>query len=242
MVRGPIYKRRIIAGAGLLSAGLMFLVDPVFSQNVSGETVLKEIERQLSGVKDFSVKLEIVADIERLDVPPMHATLYFKRPDKIHLDSDGFAILPREASMLIVGGLADRFAATIDGLEDVDGRKCYRVGLTPRNAKGFRGTLTLFVDPERWTPERLATTIPGGRAATVTFEQRRIGDVWLTSKVTVQLETAEQDSISFVPPGMEDTPMRRQVPRNGTITITYSDYRVNTSLPDSIFAKDAARN
>jgi len=208
----------------------------LFSQRIPGDTVLARVERQISGVKDFTVRLEIVADIERLEVPPMHATLYFKQPDKVHLQSDGFAMLPKEASMLTLGRLAERFTAITTGEEEFGGKKCYRLGLTPKGGREFRGKLILLVDPERWTPERLETSVPGGRTATANFEQSRVGGFWLTSKVTVRLETAEQDSTSALPPGMEENPARRPVPRNGTITITYSNYKVNIGLSDSVFA------
>ena len=40
-------------------------------------------------------------------------------------------------------------------------------------------------------------------------------------------------------PDLPANPMRMpQKPRNGTVTVRYSNYRLNTGLSDDIFAKD----
>ena len=69
----------------------------------SGEQILKNVESARAAVKDYTVMLDIVADVERLKVPPMKAKMYFKYPDKVHFDSKGFALLPREGLALNPG-------------------------------------------------------------------------------------------------------------------------------------------
>ena len=35
--------------------------------------------------------------------------------------------------------------------------------------------------------------------------------------------------------------MQPQIPRSGTVTITYSDYKINVGLPDEMFGKTEER-
>ncbi|MEK9138626.1 MAG: hypothetical protein AAB393_16000, partial [Bacteroidota bacterium] len=62
----------------------------------SGEEILKKVDVSFSGVQDYSVVLDITADMERMTIPPMQVHMYYKQPDKFHFESENFAILPRE--------------------------------------------------------------------------------------------------------------------------------------------------
>jgi outer membrane lipoprotein-sorting protein len=229
-------KLRLLAAA-IFSVVVLFVGASGFTPGPTGEAVLTELENQLAKVKDFVVTLEIVADMERIDVPPMHATLYFKQPDKIHVVSDGFALLPRDGTMLNFARLNERYVATNAGSEEIDGKPCFRLELVSRNTKEFTRKMRLFVDPTRWTAERLETFLPGGRTVTVIFEHTRVEGTWLPAKLTVKMENSAPDSTEELPFERPDPLARRQAQRRGTISITYSDYKLNTGLSDDLFTK-----
>ena len=68
-----------------LVIALLVVFHPAYSQKPTGEEILRKAEQNFHDVKDYTVTLDIVADIERIKVPPMHATMYFKQPEKVTL-------------------------------------------------------------------------------------------------------------------------------------------------------------
>ena len=97
----------------------------------SGADILRHVETQVAGVKDYTVTLDVVADIERLKVPPMHATLYFKQPDKVHIESKNFAMLPRESMGMQFSKLNERYAVDSVVADRKEQPVVYRLVLHP---------------------------------------------------------------------------------------------------------------
>jgi len=204
-------------------------------ERLTGEEILRRAESVLSGVKDYTVTIDVILDLERLKVPPMHATMYYKQPDKIHFASEGFALLPREGVAFSVKDLASKYSVEAVGKDTVDGQEEYQLTLVPKGDRTRFRRLSLDIRPERWTADKLTASLPDGRTLTALFQQELNGGYWLPSKVVVSFTSAPRDSTDE---GMAEQmgPARsRPVPRNGTITITYSDYRINTGLSDDIF-------
>jgi outer membrane lipoprotein-sorting protein len=199
-----------------------------------GETILRNVEARLAAVHDYTVTLEVVADIERLNVPPMHATMYFKQPDKVHLDAEGFALLPREGLQQNVGKLLARYTvARVEG-DSIDGIPVRKLTLEAKSGRDFPRSLTVYVNPQRWTMERIVTSGAADRVATVSFSYVQVEGVWLPGAMTAAFELAPADSTGMDLPAAPFRP--QQKPRNGTVTVRYSNYRLNTGLSDDIFA------
>jgi outer membrane lipoprotein-sorting protein len=219
--------RSLVLGAVLVTA--------TGSAQPSGEEILTRVETSLSGVRDYTVSLEVTADVERLKVPPMHVTMYFKQPDKVHFDSEGFALLPREGIAFSVGRLRKRYSVEAVDEEVVDGEKLLRLTLMPRADQSAVRRLFMYVNPSRWTPERLASTLVDGRDMLATLTYQQFEGHWLPSKLVMKMTSSAKDSTEISPLDQSVPIPRPSIPRSGTITIEYSGYRINTGLPDELF-------
>jgi outer membrane lipoprotein-sorting protein len=162
--------------------------------------------------------------------------MYFKQPDKIHLDAEGFAMLPREGLQPNVGKLLARYTVARVDKDTLDGVPVRRVSLQAKSDRSAARSLTIYVNPERWTAERIVTSGAADRRATISFTYENIQGVWLTGGMTAAFSMAPADTTdSDLPAG----PLRgQQKPRNGTVTVRYSNYRLNTGLGDDIFTQD----
>jgi outer membrane lipoprotein-sorting protein len=227
-----------------LVIALLVVFHPAFSQKPTGEEILRKAEQNFHDVKDYTVTLDIVADIERMKVPPMHATMYFKQPEKVHFDSKGFVFLPREGMGVQFGQLTRRYAVDSVARETVDGVMMYRLVLHPRDEKAVIRRMLMWIDGNRWTPERLLLPQSDGRAAEASFTYEQIGRFWLPLQLVFSFSAPGKDttSTSTTP---STNPFVRGLPtgprgntRTGKITVHYSEYRVNTGLPDSMFESD----
>ena len=221
----------------------VLLLDPVASGRtpggeITGVGVLKKVEEVYARIQDLTVTLDIVADMERMKVPPMHATMYYKAPDKMHFDAKGFAFLPREGMGMAFGRIGSRYKAENVERESLDGVEKYKLTLTPRGETPRVHNLFLYVDPTRWTAERIESHLFGGRTMVVSIRHEEVEGFWLPSLLTVTFTSTGADTSEATPFDQGAPVPPRQSFRAGSITIRYSDYRVNTGLSDELFKKE----
>jgi outer membrane lipoprotein-sorting protein len=202
----------------------------------AGETILHNVEARLAAVHDYTVTLDVVADIERLNVPPMHATMYFKQPDKVHINAEGFAMLPREGLQPNVAKLLAKYAVAGVGKDTLDGVPVRKVMLQAKSDRSFPRSLAVYVNTQRWTTERIVTSGGADRLVTISFSYVQVQGIWLPDGMRAAFALAPADPTETDSPA---GPLRPpQKPRNGTVTVRYSNYRLNTGLSDDIFTKE----
>ncbi len=222
---------------------LLVVSHPAFAQKPTGEEILRKAEQNFHDVKDYTVTLDIISDIERMKVPPMHAKMYFKQPEKVHFDAKGFVFLPREGMGLQFGQLTQRYAVDSSARETVEGVMMHRLVLHPRDEKAVVRRVFMWIDGNRWTPERVLIPGADGRAVEARFTYQQVDHFWLPSQLVVSFSAPEKDSTAAAP---NTNPFARGLPtmprgntRSGKVTVSYSDYRVNIGLSDSLFTPEA---
>jgi hypothetical protein len=193
-----------------------------------GETVLKNIEARWLPIKDYAVTLAVTADIEKLDVPPMVVRMYFKQPDKTHFESEGFAVLPRDALRFNPRGLREKYAVEAVS-RDTAGAKL-RLKLISRGETGPARRLTLLVDRKNFTVDGLESGTADGRRMKAVFTHTQTGGFLLPSSLVVEFS-------SDAPADAPETPQGPGRPRKGKVTVIFTDYRLNSGLPDDLFLK-----
>ena len=207
----------------------------------AGEALLKRVEAAMESVRDYTVTLDITADLEQASIPPMQAKMYFKQPDKVHVESQGFALLPREALGFSPSRLLERFRVESVASVTVEGRKLYRLQLTPRDERARVRTTWLEISPEHWTIERCELSFADDRSVTVGFKYDQVGSVWLPSEMSLSFASSPRTTHESSP--VDDQKViqaGRGALRKGTILIRYSGYQLNTGLPDSVFTSSSA--
>jgi hypothetical protein len=164
--------------------------------------------------------------------------MYFKQPDKMHFDGEGFAIIPKEAVTLSPARLLKRFTVERVERDTLKGEKVFKLSLKPNDERARLRSATLFVHAGRWTIDRLASALPEGRTLTADFTHRQVQGYWLPAELRVSF-TAPQ-ATPAPQPAEEESPaaFRRPVMQGGSVIIRYSGYRINTGLDDALFAPD----
>ncbi len=239
MTASGISRRLARGGSAFAVAGLLVIGKPVRAQILPGDSILANVDRQFSRVQDMVVTLDIVAEMDRLEVPAMHVTMYYKRPDRTHFESEGFAMLPREGMVPNTEKLRARYRVEEVVRQVEEGRVLFRVGLTAKAPRTSPPGMALVVDPARWTVELIRADFADGRTITTAFENSQVEGVWLPTRTTVTIAPAPGDTAVAGAPERQPMAMHRQPLRTGTITILQSGYRLNTGLSDEIFRGDA---
>ncbi len=212
-------------------------------QESAGSVILQNVARGHEGIQDFVAKIEAKVDMERLRVPKMNATLYFKKPDKVHFDSPGFAMLPREGVVLNAGTLRARYDAAVIGEESVEGKKLLKLQLTGKEQNIRPRQLLVWIDQTLWTIAKMESVPYQGRILRLEFTYAtQSGGYVLPQTLKASFEATARDSTQRpldldMPAASQLDELRQRVPRSGSITVKYLEYRINVGLSDDIFEK-----
>ena len=221
---------------------LFVLADLTSAQVPSGDEILRRCERNFEGVEDYTVDLTASIDMERMRIPEMRAVLYFKRPDKINIKSENFAMLPREGFALPVTVLIRNYDARSKGTEEIGEKRLYRVELTAKKGSARVQNLTVWVDPSNYTIVQTVSIPYRGRSVTVeTSYLNHEGKFWLPERMKLAFTATTPDTSAveeFPIPGRPQSEELRRPPRSGNMEVRYSGYRVNTGLSDDLFKRE----
>ena len=105
----------------------LFLVIISFAlpaQTKNPDKTLNAVKKSFDRIEDYSVDVKIKVDISFLKVPDTNAKIYFKKPDKVSIKSEGFALLPKGALHISPTSLLKgNYTAIFDRFEDFEGIK-----------------------------------------------------------------------------------------------------------------------
>ena len=223
-------NRKILLSTLLFCASICSMT----AQTITAPQILQNMKQRFDLIKDYTVTLTASVDMERMQIPEMVVTLFFKQPDKIHFESKNFSMIPKEAVALNPAQLIDKFDATLMGTEKGGNGSLYKLRLIskPEKGKPVRESY-VWVDGTRWVVMRFEATPSDSRKISFDFEYVVIDDKYtLPSKISGRLDTQmPSDSTA------EKMYSPQRMPRKGSVTMVYSDYKVNTNLPDEMFEK-----
>jgi outer membrane lipoprotein-sorting protein len=233
---------------GLIVTCCGVLAMPVSAQRSSAPSasaIMQNVEKGFAEVQDFVATVEAEVDMERVRVPKMTATLYFKKPDRVHIASPGFAMLPREGMVLNPSVLRQRYDASIRGKESIEGKELYKLELVGKDARVRPKQLLLWIDPANWTIAKMESAPYQGRSLRldITYAQRG-ENIWLPQMLTASFDAPALDTtiaqLDLDLQGAPRTEERRRPPRSGKIIVRYLEYKVNVGLSDEVFEKREA--
>ena len=227
----------------LLAFAVLLLAANADSQKLpSGSEVLLKLEKGVEDVQDYQVSLEADVHLERVRIPRAKATMYFKKPDKIHFDSPSIALMPREGVAFNSAAVLEQYTAQMIGGDTIQGKKVLKLQLAAKESNARLRQLFIWVNTETWTISRLQTIPHEGRILTMDFSYSlQNGKYWMPASLTASFGLLDEGGIRKPQADSSSSPetpldqMQSRAPRSGSITITYSDYRINIGLSDDIF-------
>ena len=221
------------------------------AQRPEPRQVFRELVKPYQNLNDYTVKIQGKINMPTIRVPDFAAALYFKKPDRFHVETKRFAPIPRNS------GVFNPF--------QFDPEKNLFAYLRTETADGTIADAYRVEPIDSRTPVRYYTVWLGGTPArvlqveSVSFQGTKAvvkisyqtvshgTDQWLLpEKIHIRLVYPEgakgPDSLMI-----SDSPlsggMRRlnEMSGEGDIFITYADWQVNTGLEDRFFQADNKR-
>jgi len=212
----------------------------VFSQSKDPDLILKKVKEEFSKVKDYQVDVNIKVDVDFIKVPETKAKIYFKQPDKVRFDSEGFAMLPKEGiNFSPLSFLKKNYTALFQKEENIDSHPVYVIKVIPSSEKGDIVLTTLWVDQREYIIRKVESTTKSNGTFTIDLQYDEVKrDYYLPRSMIFGFNLDKMD-LSRGLNSETESDSRRNIGKNttGRVYITYSNYIVNQGIPEKMFGK-----
>ena len=215
----------------------------LFAQQKNAAKILDAVKQKFNKVEDYQADVTGKIDISFAKVPETKATVYFKQPDKVKIDSKGFAMLPKQSvNFSPVEMLNGNYNAFFVKLDTVDNQKLDVIKIIPNNDSSEIILSTLWIDTDNSLVRRVELVGKKTGTTTITLDYDNT-EYSLPSKVTFSFNLGDVDMPQQMSGQQQDSNNnqgrhgRRFQSISGKVTLTYSNYKINKGIPDSFFEK-----
>lgn len=220
---------------------VLILIAVSYSQEKNPEAILEKVKLEFEKVEDYQVDVKIKVDVDFLKMPDREATIYYKKPDKFHIDSENFAMLPKSGlNFSPLGFLNYKYTAFYERTDTINGTFTSVVKVIPLEGSADVILSTFWID----TTRNLILKVEASRKPQGTYiidlkYLKTNGGFWLPSSLVFSF-TVDR---SLIPKRFNDTGDSKskekskdsEKPETGKVYLYYSNYKVNTGLTDEFF-------
>jgi outer membrane lipoprotein-sorting protein len=222
---------------------ICFTVSVSSGQSKDPDDILDRVKAAFIMIEDYEVDIQIKVDVDFLKVPDSEAKLYFKQPNKIHVEAEKFALLPKQGlDFSPLGLLSVKYTALYEREDTIRDIPTSVVKIIPLGNDGDIILSTFWVDQSRDLIIRMESTKKPTGTFTIDFTYEKYGDNY---ELPSQMEfTFTVDRMMF-PRGMDgqsdtdDDSEKKSDSTTGKVFITYANYKVNQDLPDELFETES---
>jgi outer membrane lipoprotein-sorting protein len=226
--------RNLLASIILLLSGL------IYSQSKDPDLILKKVIESFSKVKDYEVDVLVKVDVDFIKVPDTKSKIYFKQPDKIHFESDGFAMMPKEGINFSPLFFLKKDYTALYQKEDYIGNHLVSViKIIPSSEQGDIVLTTLWVDQSHNIIRKVESTTKTNGTYTIDLKYDEDKKDYYLPSFMVFGFNIDKMNLPKAFSGQAEAVSRKNIgtSTSGKVYITYSNYKVNKGLSDKIFEK-----
>lgn len=213
-----------------------------FAQKKDPDKILEDVKQTFNKVEDYTVDVEIKVDVDFLKAPETKAKIYFKQPNQVHLESESFALLPKEGlDFSPLGLLEENYTAIYESEDTIDGNKTALIKVIPLGDAGNVILTTLWIDESKHIIRKVESTPKIGGTFSIELKYDKLKTEYpLPSLMIFTFNVDKMElpkSISGELNEKESQNKDNKKFTTGKVYITYSNYKVNKGIPDSVFEK-----
>ena len=212
-----------------------------FPQTKNPEAILEKVKLEFEKIEDYQVDVKIKVDVDFLKMPDREATIFYKRPDKFHIDSENFAMLPKSGlNFSPLGFLNYKYTAFYEREDTVNETLTSVIKVIPLEGKADVILSTFWVDTKR----NLILKVESSRKPQGTFiidlEYLKTSEgFWLPSSLVFSF-TVDRSLLPsrFTEPDDSKSNGKSkdsEKEETGKVYLDYSNYKVNIGLSDELF-------
>lgn len=226
----------------------LLLVQFGFSQSKDPDEIINKVVTNFNNVKDYQVEVNIKVDVEFLKVPETKAKIYFKQPDKVHLEAEGFAMLPKNGMEFSPSSLLKKeYTAIYEQDVDLNGIKTSVVKIIPIGDQGDVILSTLWVDQKKQVINKVESTTKTNGTFVIDFSYDDKIGYPLPAKIVFSFNLDKMNIPSTITGETNNEKSDKKHKGSdsrtkGRVIVNYSNYQVNKGIPDSVFEEKNKAN
>lgn len=212
-----------------------------FGQKNDPDAILKKVLDTFNKVEDYQVDVKIKVDVEFLKTPDTEAKIYYKKPDKIHFESETFALLPREGFDFSPSALLKKkYTAFYEREDTIDNFKTAVVKVIPLGESDDVILSTLWIDQSKNVIRKSETTTKfnGTFSIELKYDNSNLNyplpsDMIFSfniDKMNIPMGFSGDMSVKS-----EKEKKDKKPTTTGKVYVVYSNYKVNAGIPDKVF-------
>lgn len=201
--------------------------------------LINAVNEKFKSVKDYTASVQIKTDIPFVKMLPVNATVYFKQPDKIHMESKGISILPKQGPQFFMNEInAKNDIAIFVADEVIDGVTTKGIKVFPIQDTADLILATLYFEPNKLLLYKAQVTTKSRGTVNMSFKYGSYSNFQLPDVLTFEMDVNKFKIPKAVAADLENTTTKKddgKKTKKGTVVITYKSYKVNSGLSDAIF-------
>ncbi len=220
---------------------ILMLTGAVYCQPPTAAAVIDSVQARFSVINDYSVRAKLSVDLPKIRMPRKTLDIYFKQPDKIKVETDGFAVVPRQGIDYVA--MLDSLAnINVAGSEKLEGHSCWILaGQRIEKEKTFN--TTVYIDQNDWIVRQIISALDTVQVVQVDLEYDLVDGNYLLpvrTTVTIDMSPANDLRLERYDPDINTRPqtevsMAEEI--NGQVILEFSRYKVNRGIKDQLFWK-----
>lgn len=218
-----------------------FAFTSLFAQS---ETILIEkVKAKLDKVNDYEATGKMKMDVSFINAPESKVSIFYKRPNKFKVRKNGgISILPKGGVSINVNSLLTNgnYITVPAGQEMLDGTRTIAVKLIPNDEDGDVVLTKLLIDEKNLVVRKAIVTTRESGTYEIVMNYGRFSNWGLPDKVVFSFNTKDYKlpkGVSFeYEKGGEKKTSEKMKNKKGKVEITYSNYKINKGVADSVFA------
>lgn len=215
-----------------------------FAQKKNPEEILEKVRTEFEKIEDYRADITIKVDVAFLKMPDREATIFYKKPDKFHVDSENFALLPKSGlNFSPLGFLNYKYTSFYEREDTINGLITSVIKVIPLETSADVILSTLWIDIKRNIIVKVESSRKPQGTFTIDLQYLKTEEGFLLPSSMVFSFTVDrsalpkrfnEDAVSK----SEKTNKDNKDAETGKVYLTYSNYKINTGLKDEIFIEN----
>jgi hypothetical protein len=206
---------------------LTFHVENASAQDTS-RYIVEAFKAKMERVKSYTADMSIKVDVDFIKIKERKAKITYTAPDDYQLDTEGFALIPKNSmAMESIEMLNGGYTSISIGDEVINGIHTQYVKVIPTDPKGKIILAEMWIDPNTSLIHRLRsyTRKNGDYTLTFTYNEHPYD---LPETILIQFDIKNNKLPASISGNFEAlTQTQTDEIKQGSVTITYSNYVVN---------------
>lgn len=216
---------------------ILFFSINVYSQD--SDDIINKVKEKQKLLSDYKADIKIKVNIDFLKVPDVDAKIYYKKPDKFKIVSDGFLMLPKEGfNVSPESFFKEDITSVFVKKEKLNSFQTNVIKIIPNYDQSDLVLSTLWIDDKEFVIRKVESTFKQGGTVVLDFDY---DNKYLTYGLPSKLKFTFDLKNMRLPKNFSgfDTPGKKKSDKSpsttGEIYIIYTNYEINKGINDKIF-------